>query len=76
MGAVRVLTQGEQMPPLVMVALAAAGGTALARWLVREARRVNDQLDAQRAADDGRDAAKDAAIRLRRDPKTGTYRPA
>ena len=58
------------MPPLVMVALAAVGGTALARWLMREARRVNDRLDAQRAADNG----KDAAPRLRRDPQTGIYR--
>ena len=59
------------MPPLVVVALAAIGGTALAAWLARESQRVNAELDVQRR----RSKMPDSTPRLRRDPRTGAYRP-
>ena len=59
------------MPPIIIAGLAAVGGTILAKWLMREARRVNAELEARRSSDDTREAAP----RLRRDPQTGAYRP-
>jgi len=60
------------MPPLVLIALGVMGGAALLQLAAKESRRVNRELDEIReeAASDRSDA-----IRLRRDPQTGTYRP-
>jgi hypothetical protein len=66
------------MPPIAIppqVAVAALGTVIVARWVVREYRRVNAELDALKAA-----RAADAVDRarlptLRRDPVTGEYRP-
>jgi len=60
------------MPPLILVVAGALGGTVLARWVMREARRVNDELDRVRAAMQPRP---EPVRRLRRDPKTGAYWP-
>jgi hypothetical protein len=60
------------MPPLVLIALGVLGGAALLRLAAKEGRRVNRELDeirAQEASDP------EGAVRLRRDPQTGTYRP-
>ena len=37
------------MPPLVVFALGVIGATVLARWCVKEVRRVNAELDEVRA---------------------------
>ena len=60
------------MPPLVLIALGVLGGAALLRLATKEGRRVNRELDEIREQE-GSDP-KDA-VRLRRDPQTGTYRP-
>ena len=63
------------MPPLVVVALGALGGTMLVRWAVREAQRINHELEEARLAR-VREGRRDERIQtLRRDPVTGVYRP-
>jgi hypothetical protein len=63
------------MPPflgssLMKWTLAAMGGVMVVHWVVREVRRVNDELNSARARvlDDERRQT------LRRDPSTGEYR--
>jgi hypothetical protein len=48
---------------------------ALARVAVRHSRRVNDRLDAMRAAARAEQAPDGPKFKLRRDPETGDYRP-
>jgi hypothetical protein len=60
------------IPPLVAVTLGTVGAVALARAAVRHARRVNERLDAMRAA---ARAEQGPVLKLRRDPETGDYRP-
>jgi hypothetical protein len=67
--------RGLQMPPLIVVALGALGGTVLVRWALREAQRINHELEEARFAK-VREAAPDERIQtLHRDPVTGVYRP-
>jgi hypothetical protein len=61
------------LPPVVAVALGGVAGAVLARLLVREWRRVNDELDRVRAAPPG-EAERAEVPTLRRDPATGVYR--
>jgi hypothetical protein len=64
------------MPPLVVVALGALGGTMLVRWALREAQRINHELEAARLATvRERTGDQQRARTLRRDPVTGVYRP-
>ncbi|MBR1218121.1 hypothetical protein JQ557_09000 [Bradyrhizobium sp. U87765 SZCCT0131] len=60
------------MPPLLLVLVGALGGTALVRWGLREARRINDELERVRTAHMA-EARVEPVRRLRRDPKTGVY---
>ncbi len=60
------------MPPVFVLALGALGAAALVKRLAGEARRVNAELDAQRASEAARETAR---ATLRRDPATGDYRP-
>ena len=60
------------MPPLIVLALGAVGAAALVKRLASESRRVNAELDAQRAAEARKEAGRST---LRRDPATGEYRP-
>jgi hypothetical protein len=62
------------MPPLILVLFGALGGAALVRWGLREARRVNDELDHVRNARMA-EARVEPMPRLRRDPVTGAYWP-
>jgi hypothetical protein len=55
------------MSPLVKWTFAALGGAMAVHWVVREVRRVNEELDARRAMARIRDQE-------RRDPTTGEYR--
>jgi hypothetical protein len=61
------------MPPLVMWIAGAVGATVVARWLVREVRRINAELDAVRAQSGGEPVGD--RPNLERDPQTGVYRP-
>lgn len=65
------------MPPILLSPLlkwtfAVAGGAIVVHWLVREVRRVNAELDAQRARVRIRD--QEHRPTLRRDPVSGEYR--
>ena len=59
------------MPPVILWALGALGAVALAKWVKREARRVNSELDAVRTP--GKNGTERPV--LKRDPRTGVYRP-
>lgn len=58
--------------PLVKWTLVAAGGAVLVHWMIKEARRVNEELDrAKRAV---RISERENLPTLRRDPATGDFR--
>jgi len=61
------------MSPLLKWTLVALGGAAMVHWVVKEVRRVNEELD--RAKVRARIPAKEPLPTLRRDPATGEYRP-
>lgn len=61
------------IPPLLKFALAALGAAAVVHWVVKEARRINEELDqAKRVKVKITDAEQRPT--LRRDPRTGEYR--
>ena len=59
------------IPPLVKLALGAAGAAAIVHWAVKEARRFGEELDRVkvRAVD-----RREGLPTLRRDPATGEWR--
>lgn len=59
--------------PLVKWTLIAVGGAMAVHWVVKEVRRINDELEARRARARIRDG--ESRPTLRRDPSTGIYRP-
>ena len=61
------------LSPLVKWSLAALGGAMAVHWVVKEARRINDELDEQRRVR-VRVTDREARPTLRRDPLTGEYR--
>lgn len=61
------------LSPLVKWTLVAVGGAMAIHWVVKEVRRVNEELDARRAMARIRDQERRPT--LRRDPTTGEYRP-
>jgi hypothetical protein len=67
------------MPPLVIAPLvkwtfAALGGAAIVHWMVKEVRRINEELDRVRAPTTDDRLARATMPTLRRDPRTGTWR--
>lgn len=61
------------LSPLVKWTLAVAGGAMVVHWVMKEARRVNEELErAKRAV---RVSDREKMPTLRRDPSTGEYRP-
>ena len=62
------------IPPLVKWAAVALGGAAVTRWVVKEVRRINEELDRVRAAPATDSGAHKRLPTLRRDPKTGEWR--
>jgi len=58
--------------PLVKWSLSALGGAMVVHWVVKEVRRVNEELEARRATAKIRDQERRPT--LRRDPQTGEYR--
>jgi hypothetical protein len=59
--------------PLVKWALIATGGAMVVHWAVKEARRINEELDQARRAK-ARITDGEQRRTLRRDPATGEYR--
>ncbi len=62
------------LSPLVKWTLAALGGAMVVHWVVKEARRINEELD-QRNRVRVRVTDRENRPTLRRDPRTGEYRP-
>jgi hypothetical protein len=61
------------LSPLVKWSLAAMGGAMIVHWAVKEARRINEELDqARRVKARITDAENRPTLRL--DPRTGEYR--
>ncbi|MBI2713961.1 MAG: hypothetical protein HYX37_05830 [Rhizobiales bacterium] len=62
------------LSPLVKWSFIALGGAMVVHWVVKEARRINEELDNARRV---RVPIADQENRptLRRDPRTGEYRP-
>lgn len=60
------------VPPLLLVTLGVVGAAALARLFVKERKRVNAELERARASTR---TEKEERPTLRRDPRTGVYRP-
>ena len=63
------------MPPVISVTLGLLGVAALARWCVREMHRVSAELDGIRAMSAAEPIDRNRLPTLRRDPRTGEYRP-
>ena len=62
------------LTPLVKWSLATLGGAMVVHWVVKEARRINEELDnAKRVR--VRVTDRENRPTLRRDPRTGEYRP-
>ena len=62
------------MPPLIAFA-GALGGLAVVRWAYRTARRINEELEEARQARVTEAMQTQEIPTLRRDPRTGAYRP-
>ena len=62
------------LSPLVKWTLATLGGAMVVHWVVKEARRINEELDA-RSRVRVRITDRENRPTLRRDPRTGEYRP-
>lgn len=63
------------LPQIVMWTAGAVGAYALVRFVQREYRRVNEELEAARLSPVASKAERQAHPTLRRDPRTGVYRP-
>jgi hypothetical protein len=64
-----------KMPPVFALALGMLGAAALVRWCYKEVHRVNSDLNGVRAKAAVEPVDRDALPQLKRDPKTGEYRP-
>ena len=62
------------IPPLVKMALGAAGAAAIVHWVVKEVRRINEEIERVKAASSIDPVARAALPTLRRDPATGVWR--
>jgi hypothetical protein len=60
------------LPPLVKWTLVAVGGAMAVHWVVKEARRINEELD--RAKRRVRLPEREILPTLRRDPDSGEFR--
>ena len=60
------------LSPLVKWTLAAVGGAVVIHWVVKEARRINEELDRVKAT--ARVSDRKTMPTLRRDPESGEYR--
>jgi hypothetical protein len=62
------------LSPLVKWSFAALGGAVVVHWVIKEARRINEELENAKRV---KVRISDNEVRptLRRDPRTGEYRP-
>jgi ribosome-associated protein YbcJ (S4-like RNA binding protein) len=60
------------LTPLVKWSLVALGGAMAVHWVVKEVRRVNEELDNAKRV---KVRVSERRLTLRRDPLTGEYRP-
>jgi hypothetical protein len=63
------------MPPLIAWGFGLLGGAALVRWAIKEAQRVNRELEEARLDRMAESMQTKPVRNLRRDPATGAYRP-
>jgi len=63
------------MPPVVLWILGAVGALAAAKWIAREARRINAELHPASGEPLSGAPEREGVIPLRRDPASGVYRP-
>ena len=63
------------MPPVIALAIGLVGAAALVRWCAKEVRRVNAELDSVRARAKAEPVDRGTLPKLKRDPRTGEYRP-
>jgi regulator of protease activity HflC (stomatin/prohibitin superfamily) len=59
------------LSPLMKWTLAAAGGAMVVHWVVKEVRRINEELEQAKRV---RIADNERGRKLRRDPTTGEFR--
>jgi hypothetical protein len=60
------------VPPLVKWTLGALGAAAVVHWVVKEVRRINEELDQAKMV---RIPEREMRPMLKRDPFSGEYRP-
>jgi hypothetical protein len=63
------------MPPLIVWGFGLLGGAAVVRWAIKEAQRINHELEEARDARMAEAMQAKPVRNLRRDPATGAYRP-
>jgi len=63
------------MPAAIAFAVGLMGAAMVVRWYIKEAQRVNLDLDNVRARAGTTPVDPDALPKLKRDPDTGEYRP-
>jgi len=62
-------------PTVPLIVAAATGAAVIARWVLREYRRINAELDAVKRERTPEPVDRSRLPTLRRDPQTGEYRP-
>jgi hypothetical protein len=62
------------IPAVVKLALGAIGAAAVVHWVVKEVRRINEELDRLKTAPVVEPVAREALPTLRRDPRSGEWR--
>jgi hypothetical protein len=62
------------IPPLVKYALGTAGIAAIVTWVVKEVRRINEEITRIQTASVADAAQRQAMPTLRRDPHSGQWR--
>ena len=62
------------IPAVVKLALGAIGAAAVVHWVVKEVRRINEELDRLKAVLVVETVARGALPTLRRDPQSGEWR--
>lgn len=63
------------MAPVFALAVGLMGAAALVRWCAREVHRVNSELDTFRSHTSAEPIDRESLPTLKRDPRTGEYRP-
>jgi hypothetical protein len=62
------------VPAAAKLVLGTIGAAAVVHWIVKEVRRINEELDQLKAAPVIEPVAREALPTLRRDPRSGEWR--